>query len=133
MAPNSVGYTTYALPSTIYTSGILSNDVVEATSKDVKKTRIFTGNPKGKNEEEKLANIRKRKSYEWLVTTAKFFRERGISVDCLPVVLGFILNKRCMYKGGFAYSSHRLWARQSFDVFVQDIKDFNRLCELGLK
>ena len=48
MAPNSVGYITYALPSTIYTSGILSNDVVEDTSKDVKREEYLQVIPKVK-------------------------------------------------------------------------------------
>lgn len=96
------------------------------------KKRKFTGLPKGKTLEEQNSNIRKRVSYRWIVQEAQYFRSKGVPLHSISVVMKYIIELRCSYKGGFAYNSNRYWARQSLHLFLEDIKDHKMVEELKL-
>lgn len=94
--------------------------------------RRLTGKPKGKTEEQQNENIRKRVSYRWIVQEAQYFRSKGVPLHSISVVMKYIIELRCSYKGGFAYNSNRHWARQSLYLFLGDIKDHKMVEELKL-
>lgn len=115
----NVKWTTYSLQNS------------SSNGQSVKK-RKFTGLPKGKTVEEQNSNIRKRVSYRWIVQEAQYFRSKGVPLHSIPVVMSYVIDQKCMYKGGFAYSSNRYWARQSLHLFLEDIKDHKMVEELKL-
>ena len=93
--------------------------------------RRWTGIPKGKTKEQQDKNIRKRVSYQRFIEEARYFRRHGVPVESLPAILEYVHNQRVMYKG-FSYRSNGYWARQSLELFKEDIKDYNMREQLKL-
>lgn len=96
-----------------------------------KKTRNWTGNPRGRTPERRDALMRNRISYKGFVEQAQYFRREGIQWDCLPFILNYFHNCKRQWKG-YRYNSNSWYAQQSLALFLEDIKDYNKREELGL-
>ena len=96
-----------------------------------KKTRNWTGKPRGRTPEQINTLMRNRISYKNFVEQAQQFRKEGIQSECLPFILKYCHACRRQWKG-YRYNSNGWYAQQSLDLFLEDIKDYNKREELKL-
>lgn len=99
--------------------------------KDKKRKRAFTGNARGRTEEQKKFNIRRRVSYQALVQEVKVFLSLGVPCSAIPKLLKRHLNYKIQWRG-FPYRSNELWAKQSLDLLLEDLQDPEQRKELNL-
>lgn len=96
-----------------------------------KKTRNWTGKPRGRTPAQKDEFIRKRISYQDFVKQAQQFRKQGIQWDTLSFILRYFHNCKRQWRG-YRYSSNGYWAEQSLELFLEDINNYDKREELGL-
>ncbi len=120
--------TTSSNPAYTITTSPPISTVVGGTPK---KTRNWTGRARGRTPQQVAEFMRKRISYQDFVKQAQQFRKQGIRWDTLPFILQYWHNCKRQWRG-YRYNSNAWYAQQSLDLFLEDIKDYDKREELGL-